>query len=230
MLSKSLRYFAILLVIGILSCANRSDDTVRHEITPLRHSTLGEGKAVVASSEQIAEPTGVVTLRDAVAFALVNNPELRAFSLEIRAADARKLQAGLLPNPKIGVEVEELGGTDERRGFDSSETRIELGQLIELAGKRSKRIRVATLEKALAEWDYQSKRLDVVNQVTQALIDVLAAQERLALAEELVELSYKAYTAVRQRVEAGKDSPVDETKAKVASSTIRIELERARQA
>jgi len=235
MFSKSLRYFATLLVIGILSCANRSDDAVRHEITPLRRdgqlpSTPGERKAVVPSSEQIAEPTGVVTLRDAAAFALVNNPELRAFSLEIRAAEARKLQAGLLPNPQIEVEVEAFGGTDERRDFDSSETTIQLGQLIELAGKRSKRIRLATLEKALAEWDYQSKRLDVMNQVTQALIDVLAAQEGLALAEELLELSNRAYTAVRQRVKAGKDSPVDETKARVASSTMRIELERARQA
>ena len=235
MFSKLLRYFATLLVIGILSCANRNDDAVRHEIAPLRRqgrpaSAFGERRAVVPSSEQIAEPTGVVTLRDAAAFALVNNPELRAFYLEIRAAEARKLQAGLLPNPKIGVEVEEFGGTDERRGFDSAETRIELGQLIELAGKRSKRVRVATLEESLAEWDYQSKRLDVMNQVTQALVDVLAAQERLALAEELVEVSNKAYIAVRQRVEAGKDSPVDETKARVASSTVQIELGRARQA
>lgn len=69
-----------------------------------------------------------------------------------------------------------------------------------------------------------------MNQVTRAFIDVLAAQEKLALAEELVELSNKAHVAVRRRVEAGKDSPVDETKAKVASSTIGIELQRAGQA
>ena len=155
MFSKLLRYFATLLVVGILSCANRNDDAVRHEIAPLRRqgrpaSAFGERRAVVPSSEQIAEPTGVITLRDAAAFALVNNPELRAFYLEIRAAEARKLQAGLLPNPKIGVEVEEFGGTDERRGFDSAETRIELGQLIELGGKRSKRVRVASLEESLA--------------------------------------------------------------------------------
>ena len=173
------------------------------------------------------DPTGTITLRDAVALALVNNPKLKAFSLDIRAAEARKLQAGLLPNPEIEVEVEEFGGTGDRAGFDSSQTSIQIGQLIELADKRSRRTHLATLEKDLAELDFKSKRLDVMSDVARAFIDVLTAQEQLSLSKELVDLSEKAYSTVAERVRAGEDSPVEETKAKIALSNTRIEFERA---
>jgi len=170
---------------------------------------------------------GTITLRDAVALALVNNPKLKAFSLDIRAAEARKLQAGLLPNPEIDVEVEEFGGTGDRAGFDSSETSIRIGQLIELADKRSKRTHLADIEKDLAEFDFKSKRLDVMADVAGAFVDVLAAQERLNLSKELVDLSEKSYSTIAERVRAGQDSPVEETKAKIALSNTQIEFEKA---
>jgi cobalt-zinc-cadmium efflux system outer membrane protein len=125
------------------------------------------------------------------------------------------------------VEVEEFGGSGDRAGFDSSETSIKIGQLIELADKRSKRTDFAALEKDLAELDFKSKRLDVMADVAGAFIDVLAAQERLSLSKELVDLSEKAYSTVAERVRAGRDSPVEETKAKIALSNTRIDYERA---
>jgi len=183
--------------------------------------------ANVSPAAQPDELTGTITLRDAVAHALINNPKLKAFSLEIRIAEARKLQAGLLPNPEIKVQVEEFGGKGDRAGFDSSETSIQIGQLIELADKRSKRTHLAALGKDLAELDFESKRLDVMTDVARAFIGVLAAQEQLSLSKELVDLSEKAYSTVAERVRAGEDSPVEETKAKIALSNTRIEFVRA---
>jgi hypothetical protein len=49
----------------------------------------------------VQNPTGTVTLRDAVALALLNNPGLAAFAWETRARDARILQAGRPPNPTL---------------------------------------------------------------------------------------------------------------------------------
>jgi len=183
--------------------------------------------ANAAPASQPDDPTGTITLRDAVALALVNNPKLKAFSLDIRAAEARTLQAGLLPNPEIDLGIEEFGGTGGLAGFDSSQTSIQIGQLIELADKRSKRTHLAALEKDLAELDFKSKRLDVMSDVARAFIDVLTAQEQLSLSKELVDLSEKAYSTVAERVRAGQDSPVEETKAKIALSNTRIEFERA---
>jgi cobalt-zinc-cadmium efflux system outer membrane protein len=183
--------------------------------------------ANAAPASQSDNPTGTITLRDAMTLALVNNPKLKAFSLDIRAAEARKLQAGLLPNPEIDLEVEEFGGTGGRAGFDSSQTSIQIGQLIEFADKRSRRTHLATLEKDLAELDFKSKRLDVMSDVARAFIDVLAAQEQISLSKELVDLSEKTHLTVAERVRAGQDSPVEETKAKIALSNTRIEFEKA---
>ncbi len=54
----------------------------------------------------IAEPTGVITLRKALALALMHNPQLKVFSWDVRVWQARQLQASLWPNPELGVEKE----------------------------------------------------------------------------------------------------------------------------
>jgi len=174
------------------------------------------------------EPTGALTLKHAQALALLRNPELKAFSLEIRAQDARALQAGLFPNPEIEIEVENFGGNDALQGFDSSEATFQLSQLIELAGKRPKRRRLASLERDLAGWDYKAKRADVLNGTTRAFVDVLAAQEGFSLMDELVSLSEEVLNTISERVKAGKVSPLEEIRAKVTYSTSLIDLERAR--
>ena len=96
------------------------------------------------------EPNGVITLRDATALALARSPELGVFPYDLRAADARVLQAGLRPNPELQVGVEEFAGRGERSGFNATETTVQIGQPIELGGKRIKRTRVASLDKELA--------------------------------------------------------------------------------
>jgi cobalt-zinc-cadmium efflux system outer membrane protein len=184
-----------------------------------------------ASSEskpEPKEPTGVITLKDAIYIALLRNPELKAFSLEIRAKEARALQEGLLPNPEIEIEAENFGGSGDFSNFDSAETTIQLSQLIELGGKRSKRKKIASFERALAAWDYESKRADVLTGVAKALVEVLASQERLNLAEELTSLAERVLNTVSARVRAGKVSPIEETRARVTFSTGQIALERAK--
>lgn len=175
----------------------------------------------------VGKPTESLTLREALSFALIGNPELASFSWDVRAKEAKSLQASLLPNPEIEFEVEEFGGTGERSGFDAAETSIQLSQLVELAGKRAKRTKLATLERDLAGWDYESKRLEVLTETTKAFVDVLAGQEHLILAKDSVELAERVLETVSERVRAGKVSPLEEMKAKVTLSTSRIDLERA---
>jgi len=177
---------------------------------------------------KIEEPTSVIMLRQVLSLSLLKNPELAAFSWEVRAAEARTLQASFLPNPEIEVEMEEFGGKGEQKRFDALETTFLLSQLLELGGKRSKRTRVAALERDLVGWDYETKRLDVLTETTKSFVEVLAAQDRLALNEELVGLSEKVFNTVSERVRAGKVSPVEETRAKVVFSSSQIEWERAK--
>ncbi|MHC4617795.1 MAG: TolC family protein [Planctomycetota bacterium] len=214
-------------------CVNRSIDGALPNCRPLGeefpvYQPLTEPSPMAADAPPVAEPNGIVTLQQALAVALMHNPELRAFSWEVRAAEARQLQAGLMPNPEFEVEVEGAGGSGERSGFDGAETTILLSQSIELGNKRTRRTELAALEKQLTGWDYEGKRLDVFTEVSKAFVEVLAEQERVELAEDVVRLSREVLSTVRQRVEAGKDSPVEQTKGQVALANAEIELEKTK--
>ena len=166
---------------------------------------------------------GKLTLADALRLALQNNSSLAGFAAEIRARDAAALQSGLLPNPELGVEVENFAGQDDLEGFDGAETTIAFSQLIELGDKRSKRQQVAVLDKDLAGWDYQGKKLDVLASTAKAFIKVLVAQEQVSLNDELVKLAEKTAAAVGERVDAGKVSPMENTRAQVELAAARSE-------
>ena len=152
-----------------------------------------------ATSLPFAEPAGALTLRSALAAALLNSPALAAFSWEVRAREGRALQAGLLPNPVFRLELEEFGGGGRRAVFDGAEAAIRLRQLLELGGKRAKRQQVETLNRDLAAWDYETLRLDVFTEVMKAFVTALSAQERVTLAEEQVRLAEEAVQTVARR-------------------------------
>ena len=177
---------------------------------------------------EIREPTGEVTLQHALALALLENPKLRSYSLKVRAAEARALQAGLLPNPEIELGIGEFGGSGSRSGLKSVETTLQFSQLIELGRKRAKRRRVATFEGELAGWDYESARLDVLAETTMAFIDLLAAQRRSELSLNTLRLAKEFHLVVTERVQAGKVSPLEEGRARVALALSEIQSERAK--
>jgi cobalt-zinc-cadmium efflux system outer membrane protein len=232
MVTKGSHILSIVLIVGISGCMDYGNDTAWLDPRPLGQDYRvfrppKMPRQTVSDAAEIAEPNGAITLRQALALALIHSPELRAFSWEVRASEARTLQASLSPNPEIEVAVAEVGGTGERSGFDGAETTIALGQLVELAGKPTKRKQLASLDSKLAGWDYEAKRLDVLTDVAHAFVEVLAAQERLKLAEELVQLADEIVSVVTERVEAGKDSPLEKTKAQVALASAGIEEKRA---
>lgn len=174
-----------------------------------------------------AESESPLTLRQALALALMHNPELSAFSHELRASEAAVLQAGALPNPILDVAGENLNNTRLRNDGDRTTT-FQIGQLIELGGKRAARIKLAETGRDLANWDYEAKRFDVLSRVSQFFIDVVAAQQGQTLAGESLQLAQQVTDAVGKRVLAGKVSPIEETKARLALSSAQIEREQAR--
>ena len=174
------------------------------------------------------EPRGPITLKNAVALALVNNPQLEAFSFEQRAREARALQSDLMPNPQLEILVEDAAGSGNFNGFNQSQTTIQLSQLVELGGKRAARLRANTLSKKLADWDYETKRMQVLTQVAKAYADVLKAQQQVSLAEDLVHLGEQFLKAVGERVKAGKIALLEQTKSEISLSSMQIELKKAK--
>lgn len=179
-----------------------------------------------------ATPTDSVSLRSAVALALLHSPELAAFAWETRAREARVIQAGRLPNPVFGALVEDIGASPSASGAATAQnvqpqTTLQLSQLIELGGKRTARRDFAARTRDLAAWDYESARIQVLTRVTHDFIDVLAAQEMVTLTGRTTQLVSQTQQSVAARVVAGVVSPIEETRADVALAAVRVESNRA---
>jgi len=164
-----------------------------------------------------AEPAAPLTLKAALELALGANPELSAAGRELEALEATIVQARVRPNPEISTLVE-----DTRQATRT--TTLQLNQPIELGGKRAARIGAAERGRDAASLELDAKRAEIRSAVAAAFFDVLVAQERLRLAQASVELAQRATAAASRRVTAGKVSPVEETKARVAEAGVRVEL------
>ena len=167
------------------------------------------------------EPTGTLTLQQALVLALLQNPELKAFSYGIRAAEARTLQAGVLPNPKLELEVEEYDPDGE--GLDGAEVVVGVGQAFELGGKRRWRRRVAEAKQELIEWDYESTRLELFSETARRFVLLLAAQRHVELAKSTVDVAQQTHRVVDERVKAGKEPPLQRSKASAEMEMARLE-------
>ncbi len=170
------------------------------------------------------EPDGALTIDEILELALTRSPELAAAEAEVRAREGRVLQARSRPNPELSVTSENHGGDDDKTG--GAQSTLQLGQRLELGGDRAARGAAAIATRDLARWDLESRRLDVVARATRAFIDVLSAQKRVELATDTVRLAEEVRTTVAARIEAGKVSPIEETRAEVALATERIERDR----
>lgn len=228
--------YTIVALVCLWFCAGcspaQSVATSTSEAGPLGLTTPAEaqGSDVNSVPDQLApEITGQLSLPQALDLSLTHNPGLKALSWDAHVAQANSLQAQLLPNPELEAEMEGIGGSGPRSDFGGAETTVTVSQPIQRGGKREARIQVASYEKQLTGWDWEQACLELKAQTTIAFAEVALAQEREALARGQVALSEDLLDTVRKRVQAGKDSPVEQSKAQISLSTSQMELAQSQQ-
>lgn len=173
-------------------------------------------------------PTGELALANAIEAALQGHPGLATSAHELNAAQARIGQAGLRPAPELGLDVENFAGQGDRRGIEALESTLSLSQVIELGSKRTLRRSVAEAELGQVEIERRTRELDVLAEVTQRFIDVVAAQERLAYAREAVVLAQRTLDGISEFVDAGKSPEAERTRAAMGVTRAEIEERQAR--
>ncbi len=166
------------------------------------------------------EPAAPLTMEAAIRLALEVNPTIAAARREIEATEAQILQGSLRPNPGFSYAAENAG-----RISRSSSAQVELP--IERGDKRAARVDAAQRGRDVAVSDLSGRQLKVRAAVMAAFFEVLAAQELTALAQDSVSLARRATDIAAKRVVAGKVSPVEETKARVAEAGTRVALTQA---
>jgi len=179
--------------------------------------------------DSVATPgDGPLTLSAALDAALTRSPRLAAPIHREREARAHARQLARRPNPELEAEVENVAGTGGFSGTDTAETNVAISQRLELGGKRAGRAAEAGEVARLATWAALEARLDVLTSTEAAFVALLAAQEDVRLAEELLRLATELVAGVERRVRAGSSSPVEIRQAEVEAERARVDAERAR--
>lgn len=171
-------------------------------------------------SAGLVEPEGPLSLDTALTLTLQTNAEVSVATRELDAVQATVTQAGVLPNPELQTLAED-------RQRNTRTTTVQINQRISLSGKRSARIRAAERSRDIASSDLTATKADIRAGLIAAFFDVLIAQERLRLAQASAELAKRGTSVAAKRVAAGKVSPVEETKARVAEAGVKVELAQA---
>jgi outer membrane protein, heavy metal efflux system len=200
----------------------------RHGAAAFSFSLLILIASVVAHADEAADSTAGLTLAEAQAAAVRDRPELLAAEAEARALEGAERQAALRPNPDLVLDVEDVAGTGAFENTSEAQTTLTVFQPVEAGGDRRARMAVAAQHRALASFDLEARRLDVLAETATAFVAVLIAQEEVHHAGELVDLAVRERGAAAERVRGGAALAVDETRARFAEDEARIHEARGR--
>ncbi len=114
-----------------------------------------------------AEAQSALSMKDAVALALANRPELRASAQRVLASQHLEAQARLLPNPRLYLQSEDLHATDFSFSRDAK-TYAHASEVIETSGRRKARTEVALQDVHLNAVRADQTRAQVVVSVQRA--------------------------------------------------------------
>ncbi len=157
-----------------------------------------------------------------VAIALTLNPELRAKRLEVGEAQALQIAAGLWPNPQVGIGARPgIGGT---AGYN-----LDADLLLELLrpGDRAARKDIAEARMAEAEAGILAEEWKLVAETRLQGMQVLAAEQTVALLKEETALRERALELVRRRKELGEGIELDVSAAELEVAEVRRDLRHA---
>ncbi|OOQ57368.1 TolC family protein [Mucilaginibacter pedocola] len=172
-----------------------------------------------------AEP---LTLKTAINLSLEQSPTIQGAEATVLAAKGERRQAGSLPNPVLGVDVENVGGSGVYNGADSAEITFGVSQLIQIGGKRSARIAIAESGQDIAAYDRLATRFDLMRDVKVAFANAVAAQEQAVIAQQQVELAKDVLATVTKRVDAAAEPVIQKNKARVSLANAQVAYERAK--
>jgi cobalt-zinc-cadmium efflux system outer membrane protein len=170
-------------------------------------------------------PPRVITAEACLARAADRSLTLQAGVSRTQAAAHLAQQAARRPNPRLGAEVENIAGSGGQSGIRAAETTLSLAQEIELGDKRRHRTAAAAAAAAVRRADEATERQTLLAEVRLAAVAVLAAQERVRCAEDILQLARETESVALAREAAGKTAALETERARAETARAALDVE-----
>jgi len=178
------------------------------------------GRAQTPPSDQ-----KTITLEELQQMALQYNPTFAQSAANIQAAEGRKKQSGLYPNPTVGYQGEQIRGGS----FHGGEQGLFVQQDIVLGGKLGLNRKIFDQELKQAETEAEEQKLRVVTNVRMSYIQALAAQQTLDLRQNLSKLANDAVETSHQLANVGQADAPDVLESEVEAQQAQLAVTMAEQ-
>jgi cobalt-zinc-cadmium efflux system outer membrane protein len=167
------------------------------------------------------DPVNGLTMDEAIAQALQQEPSLRAARADVEVARGMRTQAELKPNPTVSFAQQmEPSGTD-------AQTRVDLQWPLDLF-RKSGRVAVAERQIEATQHATSDRQRLLISDVRMKFGEVLAAVRELSISDEVVSATTQQQTLMTARAEEGAAPPLERDLVRVELQ--RLEAERMLQA
>ncbi len=166
-----------------------------------------------------------ITLEELQQMALQSNPTFAQAAANVQAAQGRKKQSGLYPNPTVGYQGEQIRGGS----FQGGEEGFFVQQDIVLGGKLGLNRKIFDQELKQAETEAEEQKLRVVTNVRISYIQALAAQQTLELRQSLSKLADDAVETSNQLANVGQADAPDVLESEVEAQQAQLAVTLAEQ-
>ncbi|HMV84995.1 MAG TPA: TolC family protein [Blastocatellia bacterium] len=190
----------------------------------MQASTQTKVSAQTAQTQSASVPA--LRLEDLEQMALKSNPTLAQAEASIQAAEGRRRQAGLWPNPIVGYEGEGLAFNSQVYPYRNGQYFF-VEQSILTGGKLGKSKNIAAQEKVQTQAEAEAQRLRVMNAVRMLYYEAVGAQQQVALRQQLAELTREATEISDELFNTGAADRPDVLAAEVELQRAEIDLLRA---
>ncbi|MEW5976288.1 MAG: TolC family protein [Acidobacteriota bacterium] len=221
------------VILGLPSVPAAQSTNKGQEATPAQphqhqHSPATPGETAKPSVLPPAqEGERRLRLEDLEKMALEANPTLAQAASSVRAAEGRKRQAGLYPNPTIGATGDENTPGPIIRG---GEFGFFVEQQFVTAGKLGKSRSIAEQERLLAETTAQAQKQRVLNAVRSLYYEALGAERRVQVQTQLATLSQQAVKISKELTNVGAADQPDLLESEIEADRAEVNLATAKTA
>ncbi|MEK6281677.1 MAG: TolC family protein [Acidobacteriota bacterium] len=186
--------------------------------------TGSEAQDIKRPRREVIPAGPIIRLEDLEAMAIQRNPTLAQAEASVRAAEGRRRQAGMFPNPIAGYFLEEFAF---RSPSETAEHGVFIEQTIPLGGKLSKSRRVFAREKDQAIILAEAQRLRVTNSIRVLYYETLGAQRLIELRDDLSQLAREAVDITKELYNVGQADRPDQLEIEIEAERSEIDFLRA---